>query len=89
MDQDRIALRISFAIILALALVTIDATGSDAREDANRSPTKNPSGCVRPSPHVEVAQGATLCCCKTLTGMCCNYVGFCGGAWVPGCLCSG
>lgn len=30
-----------------------------------------------------------LCCCRTYNGgQCCNYVGFCGGGFVPGCMCS-
>jgi hypothetical protein len=30
-----------------------------------------------------------LCCCPTYGGgQCCKYVGYCGGNFVPGCMCS-
>jgi hypothetical protein len=37
----------------------------------------------------EVAQ-QVLCCCRTYNGgQCCNYVSFCSGSLIPGCMCSG
>ena len=39
-------------------------------------------------PNGEVAN-QVLCSCRTYNGgQCCNYVMYCGGSYIPGCMCS-
>lgn len=63
-------------LVLVMASLTAALPGGQAT-----------SACAAPILFDSDAQ-SVLCCCNTENGMCCAYVGFCGG-FVPGCVCSG